>query len=114
MSILTKKPQRTAITRHSARGLSGSYAALGLRVGEARVDAIRQAAFTTAKKISAVAESREELTLGLADVAVSAYRLLDPRKRERRIERIGLAIISELGLDQLQNSRKSLRRFNKV
>jgi hypothetical protein len=43
----------------------------------------------------------------LSDVAISTYRLLDPRQRTHRIERIQLCIVSERSRELVQDSRRS-------
>jgi len=94
--------------RRLSSGLGFAYATLGLRAGEARVDAIREAARVSANGIQELTQESEERLVTLADVATSAYRLLDPRKRIRRIERIQLSIISEQALELPQGSRRRL------
>lgn len=87
-------------------GLGHAYATLGLRAREARIDAIRSAAQKAAQVINAVSDlDRDQM---LAEVALSTYRLLDPRKRVRQIERIQLCIFSERALELQAQSRRSL------
>lgn len=94
--------------RRLSVGLGYAYATLGLRAGEARVDAIRQAARKSASEIQVITQGQSDQIESLADVAVSAYLLLDPRKRVRRIERIQLSIPSERALELPQNARRKL------
>lgn len=65
---------------------------LGLKRGESRVNVIRQAAQEMA---SLLTESEPEydsevLTKRRFEIALAAYRLLDPRRRRKRLERIHL------------------------
>jgi hypothetical protein len=94
--------------RRLSRGLGYAYATLGLRAGEARVDAIRFAAHTSADQLKQAVDSQDNLVELLADVATSTYRLLDPRKRVRKMERIQLCLISEMALELQQSSKKPL------
>jgi hypothetical protein len=89
-------------------GLGHAYATLGLRAQEARIDAIRQAACSTAQKIQEFANDDGEREGLLAEIALCAYRLLDPRKRVRQIERVQLCILSERSLELQAQSRKPL------
>lgn len=89
-------------------GLGFAYATLGLRAGEARVDAIREAAKVSANSIQELSHEDERSIVTLADVATSTYRLLDPRKRVRKIERIQLSILSERALEMPQRARRPL------
>ena len=94
--------------RRLSSGLGFAYATLGLRAGEARVDAIREAAAVSASTVQDFPSVLDDRVVTLADVATSAYRLLDPRKRVRRIERIQLSIISERAMELQQRSRRPL------
>lgn len=100
--------QSVPARRKLSAGLGFAYATLGLRAGEARVDAIREAARISAQTIQEVTKEEEDRLVTLADVATSAYRLLDPRKRLKRIERIQLSIISERALELPQGARQPL------
>lgn len=89
-------------------GLGHAYATLGLRAREARVDNIRTAAQKTARKIQQFSDSESEREALLSEVALCTYRLLDPRKRVRQVERIQLCILSENSLEMQAQSRRSL------
>jgi hypothetical protein len=100
----TKPPHKPRLST----GLGYAFATLGLRAGEARIDAIRRATTLSSGSLRQAAEEGEDLIPLLADIATSAYRLLDPRKRVRKTERIQLCLISERALDLKQQSRQSL------
>ena len=106
-TVVPSVDSRPAQPRGNA-SLGYAYATLGLRAGEARVDAIRQAAQLSAAKIHQVAQDHDELASLLSDVATSTYRLLDPRRRPRKVERIQLCILSELGWEFQQRARRPL------
>lgn len=89
-------------------GLGHAYATLGLRAREARVDSIRTAAHKAAREVKQIAVTSMERESLLAEVALCAYRLLDPRKRVRQIERIQLCILSEHALELQAQSRRPL------
>ncbi|MFO0939296.1 MAG: hypothetical protein U0930_00870 [Pirellulales bacterium] len=89
-------------------GLGHAYATLGLRAREARVDSIRTAAQKAAREVKQIAVTSMERESLLAEVATCAYRLLDPRKRVRQIERIQLCILSEHALELQAQSRRPL------
>lgn len=89
-------------------GLGQAYATLGLRAREARVDSIRAAGKKSAQEVKLVAVTSNERESLLAEVALCTYRLLDPRKRVRQIERIQLCIISEQAAELQAQSRRPL------
>ena len=70
------------------------FALLGLQSREARVDVIRVAAERTASKIPDTMETSERVEM-LTELAASTYRLLDPRRRQRSLERVLLSLGSE-------------------
>lgn len=109
MLTAVPKSHRSTSSRLSA-GLGPAYATLGLRAREARIDSIRQAAQTAAKQVRELADSDSEQECLLSEIAVCTYRLLDPRKRARQIERIQLSILSERALDLQAQSRLPLVR----
>jgi hypothetical protein len=107
--MLTSAPQSPSPkTSRLSTGLGHAYATLGLRAREARIDAIRQAALRSAQKVQEIADGDTERDELLAEVALCTYRLLDPRKRVRSIERIQLCILSERSLEMQAQSRKPL------
>jgi hypothetical protein len=107
--MLTFAPQSPSPkTSRLSTGLGHAYATLGLRAREARIDAIRQATLRSAQKVQEIADGDTERDELLAEVALCAYRLLDPRKRVRSIERIQLCILSERSLEMQAQSRKPL------
>ena len=80
-----------------ARGtvsLGYDFALLGLKGREARVDVIRIAAQRTASKIPDTLEVSDRVEM-LTELVASTYRLLDPRRRERSLERVQLSLASE-------------------
>ena len=91
------------------RPYSYDFAVLGLNTRESRVDAIRAAAHRRAGRIHAAPElpsgERQEL---LSELAVSTYRVLDPRRRPKLMERIQLALISDLDYERQQVSHSPL------
>lgn len=92
-----------------AKSLGYDFALLGLGVREARVETIRRAAGETAAKIqSAAIDDPSEVDAMLADLASSTYRLLDPRRRGRTMERVQLSVYSEGDLELQGGSRRPL------
>lgn len=83
---------QTSKTR--AQSLGYDFALLGLKGREARVDVIRVAAEQTASKIPETLGGSERVEM-LVELAASTYRLLDPRRRKRSMERVQLAMTSE-------------------
>ncbi len=77
-----------------AHSLGYDFALLGLKGREARVDVIRIAAERTASKIPDSLEAAERVEM-LVELAASTYRLLDPRRRHRPMERVILSMGSE-------------------
>lgn len=90
------------------RSLGYDYALLGLPAREARVEVIRKAAMNTASRIHEAAIDAEDQDAMLSDLAVSTYRLLDPRRRRRMMERVQLSIYSEEDLELQKNARSEL------
>lgn len=89
--------------------LGYDFALLGLKAREARVEIIRRAAKRTAARIvSNFAEDRNELDAMLTDLAASTYRLLDPRRRNKPMERVQLCIYSESDLDLQRGASRPL------
>ncbi len=87
-------PDQTRTTpTHSSLGYD--FALLGLKFREARVDVIRHAAEKTAAKIPDEAQGGQRVEM-LAELATATYRLLDPRRRAKPLERIQLSIASEV------------------
>ena len=86
--------------------LGYDFALLGLAAREARVAVIRRAASRTAQHIQQAASSAEEREAMLANLTASTYRLLDPRKRQRRMERVQLCVLGESDLELQLGSRK--------
>lgn len=84
------------------------FALLGLKARESRVDVIRRAAKETAAKIQQLASNDVEHDKMLSDLATSTYRLLDPRKRQKPLERIQLCIFGEEELETQKHSRVAL------
>jgi|LakMenE18May11ns_1017448.scaffolds.fasta_scaffold9925735_2 hypothetical protein len=108
--MFTVTPSKAKATRkptHKSTGLGYAFATLGLRANEARVDAIRKAAQASAVRLQELAQDSDERIDLLSDVAISTYRLLDPRQRTHRIERIQLCIVSERSRELVQDSRRS-------
>ena len=94
-----------------SRSLGYDFALLGLNAREARVDVIREAARNTAIRIhEAASEDQGELDVMLSDLATSTYRLLDPRRRNKPLERIQLCLFGESDLELQQLSRTPLLR----
>lgn len=92
-----------------AKSLGYDFALLGLGVSEARVETIRRAAGETAARIqSARIDDPSEVDAMLADLASSTYRLLDPRRRSRTMERVQLSVYSEGDLELQGGSRRPL------
>ena len=97
--------------RTSNDALGYDFALLGLQAREARVEKIRQAAGATAERIQAISqEDAAELDSMLSEVATSTYRLLDPRRRRKQLERIQLCLFSEADLELQKQSRTFFRR----
>jgi hypothetical protein len=90
------------------RSLGYDYALLGLPAGEARVEVIREAAVQTASRIQQAAGDPLETTWMLSDLASSTYRLLDPRRRAKMIERVKLSLYSETDLELQKDARRPL------
>ncbi len=93
----------------SKSSLGFDYALLGLKTKEARVEVIREAAKRTAKQIqTAFPDNKNEVDSMLTDVAMSTYRLLDPRNRRHFEERIQLCVFSEGDMEMQDSSKKEL------
>ncbi len=109
MVASSPQPARESSQRTLATTLGYDYALLGLNAREARVEVIRKAAKQTAARIQkASSEDQQNLDSMLSDLATSTYRLLDPRRRNKQIERIQLCIFSEVDLDLQKNARVPL------
>lgn len=108
LSSASNTEQKTS--RNVANGRLGyDFALLGLRARECRVSVIRKAAMTTAAHIQqAIQCDSAEQDAMRADLAVSTYRLLDPRKRQRSRERIQLCVFSEADFELQSRSRRPL------
>lgn len=105
--------QSQSVSRLSV-GLGHAYATLGLRAREARIDSIRLAAQKASQSVRACADDASERQRLLTEVALCTYRLLDPRRRPRQIERIQLSILSENAMEMQARSRKQLLRSQAV
>ncbi len=92
------------------QSLGYDFALLGLSAHESRVEVIRRAAKQTAARIHDIATDPGEQDSMLTDLANSTYRLLDPRRRDKMLERVQLCVPSELDLDLQKGSRQSLLR----
>lgn len=77
-----------------ARSLGYDFALLGLQARESRVEVIRNAAEKTALRIQSDAEDDQRLDM-LSELAASTYRLLDPRRRRRTMERVQLSNMAD-------------------
>ncbi len=85
------------------------FALLGLNARESRVEVIRQAAAETAARIQlAAAKEPDQRDAMLCDLATSTYRLLDPRRRQRPMERIQLSLFGDSDIDRQQQARRPL------
>jgi hypothetical protein len=90
ISLASTHPAKSS----GARSLGYDFALLGLQARESRVDVIRNAAEKTALKIQRDAEDDQRVEM-LSELAMSTYRLLDPRRRRRTMERVQLSNIAE-------------------
>jgi hypothetical protein len=98
-------------TTRTSNPLGYDFALLGLNASEARVDVIRRAATRTAARIHDASDGDEaELDLMLSDLVSSTYRLLDPRRRAKMMERVQLSIVSDSDLELQQGPRLPLLR----
>lgn len=88
--------------------LGFDFALLGLKAGEARTDVIREAAIGIAARIGDASTDESEQSVMLAALATSTYRLLDPRRRRKLIERIQLSMVRETDWDLQKLSRCEL------
>ncbi len=85
----------TQLSKSTARASLGyDFALLGLKGREARVDVIRGAAARIASRIPNSDEEPDRVEM-LTELATSTYRLLDPRRRTRSMERIQLSLLTE-------------------
>ncbi len=91
LSVTSSNQRQSTPTRVP---LGYDFALLGLKAREARVDVIRSAAESTAAKIPAVTEDEQRVDM-LAELATATYRLLDPRRRAKPMERLLLSIASD-------------------
>ena len=85
-ALLPKSPAQVS--------LGYDFALLGLKGREARVDVIRGAAARIASRIPESLEDSTRVEM-LAELAASTYRLLDPRRRKRSLERVQLSMSTE-------------------
>lgn len=104
-TIPAEKKRRS---RAVARSLGYDFALLGLKAREARVDVIRTAAHQTAERIHDAAIGEMDHDVMLSELATSTYRLLDPRKRRRTLERVQLCIFSEEDLERQKKARSRM------
>lgn len=86
--------------------LGYDYALLGLAARECRSDVIRRAASSAASRIQDSAEDEGEQEFMLAHLAASTYRLLDPRKRSRSLERVHLSLLTDTDWERQRKSRE--------
>ncbi len=91
VSLVANKPT----TSKGPVSLGYDFALLGLPAREARVEVIRNAAESAAVKIQNAVDEDQRVEM-LAELAASTYRLLDPRRRKRILERIQLSNLSEI------------------
>ena len=84
--------------------LGYDFALLGLAARECRVNTIRKAARQTAKRIHNTSSAGEH-HLMLSHLAISTYRLLDPRRRNHNVERIYLSLVTDEDWDRQRLSR---------
>ncbi len=105
MVSLFPRTQRKKSSAVSSLGYD--FARLGLRGREARVEVIRRAAKQTAAKIPDSLPDAERNEM-LAELATSTYRLLDPRKRNRPMERVQLSMGPEIEPTLATVARKPL------
>ncbi|MEZ6135955.1 MAG: hypothetical protein R3C53_13720 [Pirellulaceae bacterium] len=91
------------------RSLGFDFALLGLNARESRVEVIRKAAAQTAQRIQeAAAGDDDDREAMLGDLATSTYRLLDPRRRQKAMERIQLSLFGEVDFERQQLARTPL------
>lgn len=86
-------PRLRAIqSKHHARENLAFFRRLGLRMGEARAHVIRTAASTQARRLNQFASvsGDESVEVRRHEIALATYRLLDPRRRQRLVERVQL------------------------
>ena len=102
------KKYRSAASSSSSKSLAYDFALLGLREQESRTEIIRQAATQTANRLHDALDDHEDREEVLAELAVCTYRLLDPRRRRKPLERIQLSVFSEVDLDLQVASRQPL------
>jgi len=94
---VTRKSRRMEVLSPEAdkvvRENIAQFRFLGLKRGESRVTVIRQAAQEMAALLSdgGLEYDAEVLITRRFEIALAAYRLLDPRRRRRRLERIHLS-----------------------
>lgn len=108
MVLSTVQPNTKSIQEPRSRALGYDFALLGLTAAEARVEVIRQAATETASRIQTAFPDASEQDGLLSDLATSTYRLLDPRKRRKRLERIQLSVFSEADLELQKDANDPL------
>jgi hypothetical protein len=109
MTASTRQTTANRKRRVYPGALGYDFAALGLQACESSVEKIRQAAMRKAAHIhQADAVNDSQVDSMLAELASSTYRLLDPRRRMRAMERIQLSIYSESDLELQSGSREPL------
>ncbi len=91
VSLVANKPTKSK----GPVSLGYDFALLGLPARESRVEVIRNAAESAAEKIQNAVDEDQRVEM-LAELATSTYRLLDPRRRKRILERIQLSNLSEV------------------
>jgi hypothetical protein len=98
-------PQPGTSRTGQLRPPSYDFAVLGLSSREARVEAIRDAAQRRAKSIQGsselVADQRRDL---LGELATSTYRVLDPRRRSKMMERVQLCLLTDCDYELQQRA----------
>jgi hypothetical protein len=93
--MVTLVPPHHDSTTPARKSLGYDFALLGLKAREARVEVIRSAAERTAAKIPDATQDAQRVEM-LAELATATYRLLDPRRRSKTIERLQLSLVSEV------------------
>ena len=100
-----RKPKRLVQRVEGKSSLGYDFALLGLKNRESRVEVIRHAARKTSEKIHELGGNEDERDRLLSELAVSTYRLLDPRRRARSMERVQLSVYGEGDLELQKASR---------
>jgi len=92
--MFTLSPSSQLSQSRAQSSLGYDFALLGLRGREARVDVIRGAASKIAARIPESLDDSARVEM-LSELAASTYRLLDPRRRKRSLERVQLSMCTE-------------------